>query len=169
MREILKKVEIYKNGNGDTRTADHIPDFTEFTTANSLHVTDVIVTADAFCDLLMKSVQRHDWTKTTEPYRSMFYRDMVATMEGRLKFEDGEWAHLHYDELERHHLKRHVPEDVDFVDVLEMIFDCVCAGKARSGEVYPFELHDDVLQKAFQNTVELVKNMIEPRDPPEGK
>jgi hypothetical protein len=45
--------------------------------------------------------------------------------------------------------------------VLEHIVDCVAAGLARSGEVRPVELSDELLQKALRNTVELVQNMTE--------
>ena len=53
------------------------------------------------------------------------------------------------------------PEDVDLLDVLEMIVDCVCAGMARSGEVRSLEIDSDILNKAVQNTVELIKREIE--------
>lgn len=40
---------------------------------------------------------------------------------------------------------------------LERIADCVMAGMARSGNVYPLTLNADLLERAFQNTVELLK------------
>ncbi len=94
----------------------------------------------------------------------MFYRDMVATMEGRMQFEDGEWYRLHYENLERHHLLRHVPDDVDLFDVIEMVCDCVSAGMARCGEVRPIEIADGVFQKALENTVKILQNEIELTD-----
>lgn len=73
---------------------------------------------------------------------------------------NGEWAYLHHNVLERHHLTRHCPDDVDLFDVLEMIFDIVSAGMTRSGSVYPLEISSEVLQKAVSNTIEyLVKNV----------
>lgn len=48
-------------------------------------------------------------------------------------------------------LAKHYPE----------IENCVMAGMARSGEVYPLELPDELLQRAFQNTVELLKSNVE--------
>lgn len=153
-------VQMRKNANGDTRHATHIPTILEFDEANYWHQTDVKNLIIRFCDLLQKSSEKHDWSKTDEPYRSMFYQDMVATMEGRLDFENGEWAKLHYDELERHHLFRHVPEDVDLFDVIEMVCDCVSAGMARSGEVRQLEIRGDVLQKALENTVKILQEQI---------
>ena len=158
------KVKMARNSNGDTRHATHIPTISEFNNANELHRRDVKELIERFSALLKKSSARHDWSKVEEPYRSMFYRDMVATMECRMKFEDGEWCRLHYEELERHHLLRHVPDDVDLFDVIEMVCDCVSAGMARSGEVRPLEIADGVLQKALENTVKILQNEIELTD-----
>ena len=158
---IISPVKMEKNSNGDTRHADHIPTICEFNDANNSHKHDVKQLIERFCVLLKNSAWHHDWSKTEEPYRSMFYRDMVATMEGRMNFEDGEWAKLHYEKLERHHLCRHVPDDVDLFDVIEMVCDCVAAGMARSGEVRPLEIRDNVFQKALVNTVNILKEQIE--------
>lgn len=159
-KESQIKVDITRNPNGDTRSATHIPTISEFDNANCSHKADVSILITRFCALLNKSADRHDWSKLEEPYRSMFYRDMVATMEGRMKFEDGEWAKLHYEKLERHHLLRRVPDDVDLFDVIEMVCDCVAAGMARSGDIRPLEIHEGVLQKAVENTAKILKNEI---------
>ena len=63
--------------------------------------------------------------------------------------------------IKRHHLLSRCPDDVDLLDVIEMIVDCVCAGKARSGEVRPLEISDDILRLAVENTVKLVDNLTE--------
>lgn len=65
--------------------------------------------------------------------------------------------------LNRHHLNEPdgIREDVNLVDVLDFIADCVMAGMARSGSVYPLELPNELLQKAFQNTVELLKSNVQ--------
>ena len=159
--ESQTKVKVVKNSNGDTRHANHIPTISEFNEANESHRGDVGRLIERFCALLRRSAEGHDWSKVKEPYRSMFYRDMVATMEGRMQFEDGDWCRLHYEELERHHLRRHVPDDVDLFDVIEMVCDCVSAGMARSGEVRPLEISDGVFQKALENTVKILQNEIE--------
>lgn len=52
-----------------------------------------------------------------------------------------------------------------------MIADCVVAGKARAGEVRPLEINDEILKKAFENTVKLVDDnteVVEPEDGPTG-
>ena len=149
-------IKIKRHTEGDTRVAKGIPTISDFSSANMDHVNDVKNLARFFSDELIKRVQDHDWTKLSEPYRSMFYRDMCAVLEGRMDFFDGEWSRLHYNELERHHLKRHCPDDVNMIDVIEMICDCVAAGLARSGNVYDIDIPSDVLQKAVANTVNLL-------------
>jgi hypothetical protein len=49
---------------------------------------------------------------------------------------------------------------VNLIDVLDMIADCVMAGMARTGEVYPLTIDQDVLMRAFQNTVALLKSQV---------
>lgn len=154
-------IKITKHTEGDSRVAKGIPTFTDFNNANNDHVTDVKKLAHFFAAELEERVRNHDWTKLAEPYRSMFYRDLCAVLEGRMDFFDGKWSKLHYEDLERHHLKRHCPDDVDMFDVIEMICDCVAAGMARSGEVYDVDIPADVLTKAVANTVKLLKNEIQ--------
>ena len=154
-------IKIKRHTEGDSRVAEGIPTISDFSSANRDHVEDVKNLARFFSEELIKRVQTHDWTKLYEPYKSMFYRDMCAVIEGRMDFFDGEWSQLHYNELERHHLKRHCPDDVNMIDVIEMICDCVAAGLARSGNVYDLDIPFDVLQKAVANTVELLKNEVQ--------
>ena len=154
-------IKIKRHTEGDTRTAKEIPTINDFYSANYDHVEDVKNLAEFFSRELVKRTQNHDWTKLQEPYKSMFYRDMCAVLEGRMDFFDGEWSRLHYNELERHHLKQHCPDDVNMFDVIEMICDCVAAGLARSGNVYDLVIPSEVLQKAVANTVELLKNEVQ--------
>jgi hypothetical protein len=64
--------------------------------------------------------------------------------------------------LNRHHLEQPdgCPVDVNLIDVLDYIADCVMAGMARSGSVYPLKLGPELLERAFQNTVELLKHRV---------
>ena len=156
-----KPVKIKRNTDGDTRVAKKMPTISEFDASNRSHRVDVRELADRFCGILKCSVMDHDWTKVKEPYRSMLYRNMESVIERGEDFFDGEWSRLHYNELERHHLKRHCPEDVDLFDVIEMMCDCVAAGMARSGEVYDLDIPEGILTKAVQNTVEILKGQIQ--------
>ena len=53
-----------------------------------------------------------------------------------------------------------IPADVNLIDVLDFIADCVMAGMGRSGSVYPLHLPPPLLERAFQNTVELLRREI---------
>ena len=113
---------------------------------------------------MIKRVNRHDWTKVNEPYATMFYDDMKANIEsGKAPFEEMEW-HKHHVNNERHHLKDRVPDDVDLIDVIEMLADCVSAGMTRSGHVYEIKIPDSVLQKAVSNTVKKMIDAVEIED-----
>ena len=153
-------IKIERNTNGDSRTAKCVPTMREFGFANRQHKKEVCGMMEEFSKILNEAGKRHDFTKDEEPYSSMFYRDLCNTIEGNMVFDKGEWAKNHYG-MERHHLLRRVPEDVNLFDVLEMIADCVCAGLARSGMVRPLEINEDILRKAVDNTVELAKSMCE--------
>ena len=153
----MKYIKVKPNTNGDSRVANKVPTFEEFSAANRDHRKDVQALMESFAESLKTQGEEHDWTKVREPYRSMFYRDLCNTIEGRMEFMDGEWAKLHYEQMERHHLKRHCPEDVNLFDVIEMLCDCVCAGMARSGDVYDVDIPPEILVEAVKNTVELLK------------
>ena len=155
------KIKIEQNTAGDSRVAKGVPTIEEFDHANRSHQDDVKHLAGRFMNMLNNSVSKHDWTKTTEPYRSMFYADLCAAINGKADFMQGEWANKHYNELERHHLHHHVPDDVNLFDVIEMICDCVAAGMARDAEnFYTPEIDPDILMKAFNNTVNLMKDQV---------
>lgn len=153
-------IKIKRNTNGDTRVATKIPTIREFCEANRDHRKDVEEAMLRIANRINATGEKHDWTKNTAPYETMFYRDLCNTISGNMNFEDGEWAKAHYT-LERHHLNRRVPDDVNLIDVLEMIADCVCAGMARSGSVRPIEIDSDVLQKAVKNTADMIESWIE--------
>lgn len=156
-------IKIRRNTNGDTRVAKKIPSFYEFRDANEEHIDSVSEMMSEFSKIIKDQGKKHDWTKIREPYQSMFYRELCATIEGKMAFESGEWAEKHYA-LERHHLKRRVPDDLNLFDVLEMIADCVCAGCARSGTIRQIEIDEETLMKAVHNTVELAHSIVEIED-----
>ena len=157
----MDKIKIKRNTNGDSRVAKEVPTMTAFNEANCEHRNDVRNMMGNVANEIVRQAVDHDWTKVKEPYRSMFYRDLCNTIEGKMKFTDGEWSRLHYSVLERHHLGRHCPEDVNLIDVIEELCDCVCAGMARSGDVYDVDVPEEVLTLAVKNTVELLKESVE--------
>lgn len=148
---------IYKNPNGDTRTAPKNVTFEQFQKANNMHIDDVHEVMYALSNMVKKAGKNHDFTKKSQG--KMFYRDFKSTIENGTDFINGEWYQLHVN-TERHHLLSHCPDDVNLIDVLEMIADCTCAGLARSGEIRDLEIDNDILNKAIKNTCELIKSMV---------
>ena len=151
----MRPTKIKKNSIGDTRTATRVPTFGEFNEANGSHRADVKSMMYSLADAIKATGEHHDMTKIREPEKSLFYRELCAKIEGKIdSFVDGEWYPMHC-QTERHHLNEHCPDDVNLIDVIEMICDCVCAGMARSGSVYPVTISSEILQKAVENTVNM--------------
>ena len=156
----MRKVTIKRNTDGDTRVAKAIPNFYRFMKSNEWHREDVKEMMSAIAEDIRMIGKYHDYTKTDSEEGSLFYREFCNTLEGRMNFEEGKWYKMHC-EKERHHLNKHCPDDVNLIDVIEMICDCVCAGMARSGLVYPVEISSEILQRAVSNTMEMCMNAVE--------
>ena len=151
----MQRVNIKRQTLGDTRTATRVPDFVDFRIANESHVNEVAEMMESLAGVMKKQGKQHDRTKMNEPDRSLFYRELCAKIEGKIdSFEDGKWYPMHC-KTERHHLNEHCPEDVNLIDVIEMICDCVCAGMARKGKVYPVSIPADILLRAVENTTQM--------------
>ena len=155
--EINKKVIIKKNPNGDTRTAAKNVSFSDFQEANDMHIKDVRSTMTILASYLRQKGIEHDWTKKEK--EKEFYEDFLSTMNDGTNFVEGDWYQYHIKE-ERHHLTSRCPIDVNLFDVIEMITDCVCAGKARSGKIRNLEIDDKMLKDAMKNTVELISKIV---------
>ena len=151
-------IKIKKNPNGDTRTAPKNVSFEEFQKANNMHISDVNNVMNFLSDSVKRRGTFHDHTKKSQ--EKLFYNNFLSTINNGTDFIKDEWYQFHV-QMERHHLLSHCPDDVNLIDVLEMIVDCTCAGLARSGEVRPMEINDDILHKAIDNTVELIKSIVE--------
>lgn len=151
-------VTIYKNPNGDTRTAPKNVSYEDFQEANDMHREDVNQVMYELSQMIDKRGENHDCTKKSQ--EKMFYDNFLSTINNDTDFVNDEWYQLHI-KAERHHLLSHCPDDVNLIDVLEMISDCVCAGMARSGEIRDLEIDSDILNRAVQNTAKMIKDMIE--------
>ena len=157
----MREIKIKQNTLGDTRTATKVPTFYEFAESNRSHVNDVSNMMNSIAEEIMSIGAIHDYTKINEPERSLFYRELCATIEGKTdSFVDGEWYPMHC-KTERHHLNEYCPDDVNLIDVIEMICDCVCAGLARSGNVRPIEIDADILKRAVNNTVKILAEAVD--------
>jgi len=144
-------IEIGKSETADTRTCDVTKVSKETLEASSVqHIHDVYMGMRFFANKLEESARMHDWDKLTEI--DHFHSDF------KTGFAETGWWDNHL-KVNRHHLNSDdgVRDDVNLVDVIDYIVDCIMAGMARSGSVYDLEISDEVLRKAFHNTVELLK------------
>lgn len=149
-----KKIIIKKSHTADSRTCDVSKVSKEqLLLSSNQHVNDVKKGLHFFVNMLLEASVNHDFDKFDDI--DGFYRDF------QVKFKTTEWWDKHR-KINRHHLLADdgVPDDVNLIDVIEMIVDCVMAGMGRSGSVYPVEIKDSVLRKAFDNTVALLKDNI---------
>lgn len=148
-------IKIKKSHTADTRTCDFANTTKETLLASSLqHIGDVVAAMGFFTQRLVKAAGEHDYDKLTTI--DWFHSDFITGFK-----QTGWWDN--HRKIHRHHLAQPdgIPEDVNLIDVLEYIADCVMAGMARSGSVYEIKLPDEVIQRAFQNTVELLKSQVE--------
>lgn len=150
------KIKIKANPNGDNRTAPDNISFEKFHEANLSHISDVKrVMRVLGTDLILKGIS-HDFTKIA--YEKEFFDDFL-NKKGK-DFIDGDWYQKHIHE-EKHHPFSYCHENINLFDIIETIVDCVCAGKARSGEIRSLEFNEEILKKAVENTVKLVDQMVE--------
>jgi hypothetical protein len=147
-------ITISQSSTADTRTCDFTKVTKETLLASSAqHIGDVGQALAFFGALLTRQAVMHDTDKLTDI--DGFHRDFLTG------FTQTEWWDRHRL-LNRHHLQQEdgVREDVNLIDVLDFIADCVMAGMARSGSVYPLHLSPELLERAFQNTVTLLKAQV---------
>jgi hypothetical protein len=144
-------IEIYESKTADTRSCDYKSVTKEQLIESSVqHIDDVKQGMRFFARMMGKE---HDRDKITDI--GQFHEDFLTG------FQQTIWWDNHR-KVNRHHLLQDdgVPEDVNLIDVIEMIVDCVMAGMARTGTVYPLTISQEVLKKAFDNTAELLKKEI---------
>ena len=144
-------IRINKSATADSRSCDWTQVTKEQLKASSVqHVGDVKQAIGFLKDILDEAASNHDFDKLTD--LDTFHANFATN------FKERNWLDNHV-KINRHHLlaKDGVPEDVNLLDVLEMIVDCTMAGMARSGDVYPMELSKELVQKAVDNTVALLK------------
>jgi hypothetical protein len=144
-------IKIQKSPTADMRTCDYANVSKETLYDSSRqHILDVRHGLEFFRNLLFDAMAAHDTDKLTDI--DGFHADFVTG------FKQTDWWDRHR-KLNRHHLEQAdgIPVDVNLVDVLDFITDCVMAGMARSGSVYELKLPPELLERAFQNTVEQLK------------
>jgi hypothetical protein len=149
-----RMIEIQKSQTADTRTCDFANTSKETLLASSRqHIGDIVKALAFFQSLITQAAGEHDYDKLTRI--DWFHEDFITGFK-----QTGWWDN--HRKIHRHHIDKPdgVPHNVNLVDVLEHIADCVMAGMARSGSVYELKLPDELLQKAFANTVDLLKSQV---------
>lgn len=147
-------ITIKPSPTADTRTCDFANVTKETLYASSeQHILDVQAALAFFGAKLTEASNRHDFDKLTDI--TTFHADFTSG------FKQTIWWDTHR-RINRHHLTQDdgVRDDVNLIDVLDFIGDCVMAGMARSGSVYQLKLSPELLERAFQNTVELLKRNV---------
>lgn len=150
----MSKIKIGKSSTADTRSCDFANVSRETLLRSSVqHIRDVAKALGLFEQMLRDAASVHDDDKITGI--DWFHRDFVTGFK-----ETGWWDN--HRKIWRHHLGQPdgVPANVNLVDVLEYIADCVMAGKARTGTVFPLVMSDDLLRRAFDNTVALLTEAV---------
>lgn len=151
----MKTIRIKKSPTADTRTCN-FADTTknQLLESSQVHIDDVSKALAFFAGKITEAASKHDRDKLTEI--DWFHKDFQTGFK-----QTGWWDN--HRKITRHHLAvaDGVPDDVNLVDVIEYISDCVMAGMARSGSVYELSFPVGMLEKAFKNTVELIKAEVE--------
>ena len=118
------------------------------------HIEDVRKGIAFFVRILKDAANVHDSDKLSN--LDEFHSDFVSG------FNKRKWYTEHIKN--RHHFLQRKDDastrDVNLLDVLEMVADCVMAGSARSGKVYPLTISSEILQRALKNTVDLLMKEI---------
>ena len=155
----MKPIQIYETKKCDTRSLKPGDTLNEEVVKHDteLHIEAVELCGKFLCEKIQEQFKQHDHTKLGEHLTQ--FTEALSNGFKTKNFKSQDWWEIHL--TERHHLNDRVPEDVNLIDVLEMICDCVSAGMARTGTVYDVTLSNDTLKKAFDNTVKLIKNNIE--------
>lgn len=147
-------IEIEKSPTADTRTCDvSTVDKKTLLDSSRQHIMDVGKALAFFSSKLIEAASQHDYDKLTEI--DWFHSDF------KTKFKQCGWWDNHR-KIHRHHLGQEdgIPAGVNLIDVIEYISDCVMAGMARSGSIYKIEAPDELLRKAFDNTVNLLVEQV---------
>lgn len=158
-----EKIIIKRSRDADTRSAEGLPTQKQLLQNTYSHISDVQNVGNWLADKLKQQLEQHDHTKVE--YIDEFYKDFTEQLQNENKpnFKEMPWFKNRHM-TERHHLNDSVPEDVNLLDVLEMVIDCTCAGLARSGDVYPITIPQEVIKQAIENTKQLIIDNTEIKD-----
>ena len=151
----MDKIIIKPGPTADSRSCDSSQVSRETLLHSSYqHITDVQQGMLWFIQQLIKRAKNHDFTKIK--YFDDFYRDFQNN------FKTTDWYNLHKSK-QRHHIDEPdgQRQDIDLIDVIEYIVDGIMAGISRWGQYHIKQLPDELLQKAYRNTIQKLLDIIE--------
>lgn len=155
----VDKIVLRKSENCDTRSATKKVTKDELLEQSKQHIEDVGNAINWMISRLRDVAQKHDYTKIDNI--DEFHNNFKFIQDGNVgDFKKMNWFQ-NYHLKERHHLNDRCPDDVDLFDVMERIADITMAGMARTGKVYDDMLSPEILTKAYKNTIEKLKAVIE--------
>lgn len=151
-------IKIKKSLTADTRSATEKVSRETLLKSSKQHIGDVQLAIEWMRDRLLQRALHHDWTKID--FIGEFYEDFTKVQNDKsIDFRSLPWFKRHI-ETERHHVTDRCPDNVNLFDLLERIADITMAGMGRTGSVYPDNLYPEILKRAYQNTLELLKKQI---------
>lgn len=153
-------ITINKTPNADSRAGGMEIDISDLERSTEDHIEHVAQGLTFFADKIMEAAGKHDYTKLANMED---FHHTITTLTPGNEVKASPWYKMHITK-ERHHLNSHVADDVNLVDILEFITDCVMAGMSRTGTLSDISVPAEVLQKAFNNTVDLLKSQVEVTD-----
>ena len=131
----------------------------DYLVVQAMHVSDVQKGCAFIANKIIEAGINHDYSKI--PLLDDYIKNNIAAKSGD-EIKASEWYQTHIIK-ERHHLNAKCPDDVNLIDVVEMLVDCVTAAIARKGympEPEAFNIDGKILQQAYKNTVELLGKEI---------
>ena len=150
-------IEICKTTKADTRSAAGPVSKEDLLYQSELHIDHVKKGFEFINQKMIETAEKHDWTKIE--YIDQFHRDFSSGVTGK-DFKKLPWFQIHMTK-ERHHWLDNCPSDITLIDVMEKCIDVTMAGLARSGSVYDEEIPNEILQKAYKNTIKmLIENTV---------
>lgn len=155
----VDKVFINKSKNADSRSAEKKVTKEELIAATKSHIRDVQTAISWMITRLRESGEKHDHTKLD--HIEEFYNNFKYIQDGNPgDFKQMNWF-KEFHLTERHHITDRCPDDVNLFDVLERVADITMACLGRSGVFYPDDLSAEILLKAYNNTIELLRKNTE--------
>lgn len=154
----MDTIKIKKSNVADTRTCDWSKvTKDQLLIASRQHIFDVQKAFEHFIIKMQEAASNHDFDKITEI--DQFYEDFKTGFKQQIWYDN-------HKKVNRHHLncEEGTRDDVDLVDVFEYLIDCVMAGLGRSGKVSPIDIPNELLNKAFQNTIMKLISIVDIED-----